>query len=172
MIRSLVPKTRNDAAYWRFRPYFFGRLGRKCRPPCICRGKSSGCYQLESTFHSQTSKRSLRVGGHLPFVHVWGQGSEEPHSPQKTRLILDKQSRTVDICCSIVSEQTCSRTGEKTHECVSEFFSWRATLSRDMRLIQPRMWTWSFQERPSLMTSSTSNHNSKSRQFPKRYLMQ
>ena len=33
------------------------------------------------------------------------------------------KSRGVDIRCTKVSEQTCSRTGERTHECVSEFFS-------------------------------------------------
>ena len=83
----------------------------------VSRGKSSGCYQLESTFHSETSERPLRVGG------LRGQGSEEPQSPQETRQVLDQQSSTVEICCTKMSEQTCSRTGERTHECVSEFFS-------------------------------------------------
>ena len=28
-----VPEVPNDGAYWNFRPYFSGRLGRTCRPP-------------------------------------------------------------------------------------------------------------------------------------------
>ena len=56
-------------------------------------------------------------------MHVRGQGSESPKSPLETRQVLDKQSKVVEICRSKVSEQTCSRTGERTHECISEFVS-------------------------------------------------
>ena len=82
----------------------------KCRKQLwehVARGKSSGCCQLESTFHSG----------------IWGQGFEEPQSLQETRQVLDKQSRVVTVCRSTVSEQTRSRTRERTHECVSEFVS-------------------------------------------------
>ena len=36
--------------------------------------------------------------------------------------VLDKQSRAVEICRTKVSEQTCSQTGERTHE-GTEFIS-------------------------------------------------
>ena len=52
-------------------------------------------------------------------VHVRGQGSEEPTSPRETRQVLDKQSKAFEFCHSKVPEQTCSRSGESTHECVS-----------------------------------------------------
>ena len=52
-----------------------------------------------------------------------GQGSEEAQRPQETRQVLDKQSRAVEICRFEVSEGTCSRTGARTDECVSDFVS-------------------------------------------------
>ena len=56
-------------------------------------------------------------------MHVRGHGSEEPKSAQETRQVLDKQSTTLEIFRLKVPEQTCSRTGERTHECISEFVS-------------------------------------------------
>ena len=49
------------------------------------------------------------------------QESEEPKSPRETRQVLDKQWTALQICRSNVFEQTCSRTSEGTHECISEF---------------------------------------------------
>ena len=85
---------------------------------------------------SRDCEAHLCVRRYFTLAHVRGHGSEEPKSPQETRQVLDQHSRTVDICqvhekqstafefCrSKVPEQTCSRTGERTHECVSEFVS-------------------------------------------------
>ena len=43
-------------------------------------------------------KYRKQQGTYFSFVHVRGQGSEEPKSPQETRQVLDQQSRTVEIC--------------------------------------------------------------------------
>ena len=55
--------------------------------------------------------------------HLCMFGVKDPQSHQETRQVLDKQSRAVKICRSTVPEQTCSRTGERSHECVSGFCS-------------------------------------------------
>ena len=81
-----------------------------------------------ATSWNQPSTQRL---GNAPFAfedisHLcmfWGQGSEEPQRPQEACQVHDKQLRAVEICRSKVSEQTCSRTRETTHESVSEFIS-------------------------------------------------
>ena len=55
--------------------------------------------------------------------YTFGVVDEESKSPQETCQVLGNQSRALTFCRSKVSEQTCSRTGERTNECVSEFFS-------------------------------------------------
>ena len=71
---------------------------------------------------------SIRRLGNAPFAfedmsHLFMFGDKDPRSRRllKRRQLLDKQLRAVEICRSKASEQTCSRTGERTHECVSEF---------------------------------------------------
>ena len=122
---STMPRERIDRERASWPSWIGGFPARNAGNSCehVARGKSSGCYQLESTFHSGTSERSHCVRRHFTLVHVRGQGSEEPQSPQETRPVLDKQSRVATICRSKVTEQTRSRTRERTHECVSEFVS-------------------------------------------------
>ena len=76
-----------------------------------------------ASWNQPSMQRLLCVPRYFALVHVWGQGSEESKSPQETRQVLDKQSRAFEMCRTKVSEQTCSRTGERTHECASEFVS-------------------------------------------------
>ena len=63
-------------------------------------GKSCQRHELESTFHSETSERSLFVLEDISHLCMFG--------------VMDPRSRR---------EQTCSRTGERTHECILEFVS-------------------------------------------------
>ena len=115
-------------------------------------------HELESIFHSKASGRSLCVRGNFTLLHVRGQGSVEPKRAQETRQVLDNQSTALEICRSKVPEQTCSRTGERTHERTSEFASLAHTClgtSGD----------------PYPMMSSLRNHMLKRREFPKKYPM-
>ena len=57
----------------------------------VSRGKACGRHEPESTFHSETAKRSISC---LKISHTCvcsGQGSEEPESPQETRQVLDSR---------------------------------------------------------------------------------
>ena len=72
MIRPLVPKTRNGTAFWRFRPFFSGRLGRKCQPPCT---EGASCSEVDvvkddsgsyAVLPEQGSSASQLTGRYLP----------------------------------------------------------------------------------------------------------
>ena len=74
---------------------------------------------------NQSSIKTLRSA---PFSfegisHLCMFGVKEPKSPQETRQVFDKQSTALEICRAEVPEQACSWTGERTHECLSEFVS-------------------------------------------------
>ena len=101
------------------------------RFPCAkCRKQLGTCfswkiqwrYQLKSTFHSETSERSLCVRRRFHTCACSGSRIRGAAAPS-TRQVLDKQSRALEIRRSKVSEQTRSRTGERTSECVSELVS-------------------------------------------------